>query len=492
MLRMKRTILSCVFAATAVMTSVRVVAQTREVMLTFDQALLMTMDNNPQMAAQKFEERAADLQRMSAVGLRFPRIDVNAAYAHLGKDIDVDIDLNGIKPGVKDFALGLIGELGQHGITLPPELINGALGLFNTDWGGMSLGLQKKDVFTAGATLTVPLYMGGKINAANRAAQLNLKTVVKQGEQAANALVSELAERYFGLVLAEQVVKVRQQVVDGVAVHLHDAIALEEQGIIARGERLYAEYKLAEAQRELLAARLEVQTIRSALAATLNTPLDCIPVSGMFVTEDLPAAQYFKDLAVLNSPLLQQVDLKRQLAEQNVKVQRAQFLPQIAALGAASFYDYQLSDMLPRWAVGATLSLNIFDGTSREHKYSAAKNTVRQVEALQVKAGNDIGVLVEKIYNRMKSYHDQMPSIEASIRFADEYLRIKNAAFREGMASSADVIDAQLNLAKVKTERMQAAYNFDLSLARLLEASGISGEFPDYLRSVRSRQIRFE
>lgn len=488
---MKKTVLWCALVAAASVSGGRLAAQTGEVMLTFDQALLMTMDNNPQMAAQKFEQRAADLQRMSAVGLRFPRIDVNAAYAHLAKDIDVDIDLNDIKPGVKDFALGLAGALEQQGITLPPELMTGAMKLFAKDW-GMSLGLQEKDVFTVGATLTVPLYMGGKINAANRAAQLNLKTVVKQGEQTANALVSELVERYFGLVLAEQVVKVRQQVVDGVGVHLHDAIALEEEGVIARGERLYAEYKLAEAQRELLAARLEVQTIRSALAATLNTPLECIPVSGMFVTEDMPEVHYFKELAVLNSPLLQQVDLKRQLAEQNVKVQRAQFLPQLAALGAASLYDYQLSDMLPRWAVGATLSLNIFDGTSREHKYSAAKNTVRQVEALQVKAGNDIGVLVEKIYNQMKSYHDQMPSIEASIRFADEYLRIKNAAFREGMASSADVIDAQLNLAKVKTERMQAAYNFDLSLARLLEASGMSGEFPDYIRSVRSRQIRFE
>ena len=33
----------------------------------------------------------------------------------------------------------------------------------------------------------------------------------------------------------------------------------------------------------------------------------------------------------------------------------------------------------------------------------------------------------------------------------------KNAAFLEGMSSSSDLVDAELNLAKVRAERMQAA-----------------------------------
>ena len=74
--------------------------------------------------------------------------------------------------------------------------------------------------------------MGGKINTANRAAKINEKTAVEQGNQNRNALVSELVERYYGLALARQVVEVRQQVVDGVGQHLKDAIALEQNGMI--------------------------------------------------------------------------------------------------------------------------------------------------------------------------------------------------------------------------------------------------------------------
>ena len=53
---------------------------------------------------------------------------------------------------------------------------------------------------------------------------------------------------------------------------------------------------------------------------------------------------------------------------------------------------------------------------------------------------------------------------------------MKNAAFLEGMSSSSDLIDAELNLAGVRTERLQAAYNYDLLLARLLEAAGAGSD----------------
>lgn len=69
---------------------------------------------------------------------------------------------------------------------------------------------------------------------------------------------------------------------------------------------------------------------------------------------------------------------------------------------------------------------------------------------------------------------------------------MKEAAFREGMSSSSDLIDAELNLAGVRTERLQAAYNFDLVLAQLLEAAGISDEFPAYAQRSDARVILFD
>ena len=250
---------------------------------------------------------------------------------------------------------------------------------------------------------------------------------------------------------------------------------------------------MTEAERELANARLQLETVTDALRNTLGAQeSDFRPVTSMFVLTRIEDAAYYKELAGWHNPLLEQVELKRRLAVEGVRVQRADFMPQIAAMGGASFYNYQVTGILPRWAVGVGVSFKIFDGLNREYKYSAAKQTVRRVEALQTKAGEDIGVLIEQLYNQLDNYANQIASIDASIDFAEEYLKAKSTAFLEGMASSSDLIDAELNLAKVRTERMQAAFNYDLALARLLEAAGISDEFSGYVRRSDARPILFD
>ena len=451
-------------------------------MLSLDEAVAVTLTENPALKAAAYEERAAQQQRRAAIGLRMPQINVTGAYAYMAKDIGFDFnDLKGpVKEGVAD---GLI----------PADKIPTLQGLLNpmmdADW---FLKVQDQSLGFVGGEVTVPIWMGGKINAANRAARINEKTAVAQGNQTRNALISELVERYFGLALATQVVAVRQQVVDGVRRHLEDARALERNGMIAQTERLYVEFKMAEAERELANAKLQAETIASALSNTLGRESDWRPVTAMFLLAKVEDLAYYQDLAQARNPLLSQVSLKRELAQEGVRAQRADFLPQVAAIGGGSFYNYQVAGLVPRWAVGVGVNIKIFDGLNREYKYSAAKQTVRRVGELQNKAGKDIAVLVEKLYNQMMNYRNQMTSIDASLKFAEEYLRMKNAAFLEGMSSSSDLIDAELNLAGVRTERLQAAYNYDLLLARLLEAAGISDEYPSYARRNDAQAVLFD
>ena len=454
--------------------------------LSLEEALEMTLSDNPAIRAAEFNRRAAQQERRAAIGLRMPQIGITGSYAYLGKDIE--IDLNNMKAPVQNLA-GQILQSGMIPSDYIPSISQMLSGAMAASW---ALPLQDRSLGFVGGDVTVPLWMGGKINAANRAARINEQTARSQGIQQRNALVSELVERYYGLALAQQVVVVRQQVVDGVRKHLEDAAALEAQGMISRSEKLYVEFKMSEAERDLQNAQSQVETIAAALNSTIGRTDDYLPVTAMFILERIEPLDHFRTLAAERNPLLDQVDQKRRLAYEGVRAQRSSFLPQVVAMGGMSFYDYQVSKVLPRWAVGVGVNFKLFDGLNREYKYSAAKQTVRRVEALQDKAGNDISVLVEKLYNQMENYRTQMASIEASLAFAEEYLKTKNAAFLEGMSSSTDLIDAELNLATVKTERIEAAYRYDVSLAQLLEAAGISDEFTAYMRRQDARRITFE
>ena len=470
-------------ALTAVM---QLPAQEQGRTLSLEEALEMTLSDNPAIRAAEFNRRAAQQERRAAIGLRMPQIGITGSYAYLGKDIE--IDLNNMKTPVQNLA-GQILQSGMIPSDYIPSISQMLSGAMAASW---ALPLQDRSLGFVGGDVTVPLWMGGKINAANRAARINEQTARSQGIQQRNALVSELVERYYGLALARQVVVVRQQVVDGVRKHREDAAALEAQGMISRSEKLYVEFKMSEAERDLQNAQSQVETIAAALNSTIGQTDDYQPVTAMFILERIEPLDHFRTLAAERNPLLDQVDQKRRLAYEGVRAQRSSFLPQVVAMGGMSFYDYQVSKVLPRWAVGVGVNFKLFDGLNREYKYSAAKQTVRRVEALQDKAGNDISVLVEKLYNQMENYRTQMASIEASLAFAEEYLKTKNAAFLEGMSSSTDLIDAELNLAGVRTERLQAAYNFDLLLAQLLEAAGISDEFSAYARRADARPILFD
>lgn len=89
---------------------------------------------------------------------------------------------------------------------------------------------------------------------------------------------------------------------------------------------------------------------------------------------------------------------------------------------------------------------------------------------------------VTKAYNELESVRQQHTLLDSSIALARENLRLQELSFREGQATSLDVIDARLQLGGSMLERARAAYDYDVALARLLEISGRLGQYHDYVR----------
>ena len=191
----------------AAMVPALALAQGERRMLSLDEAISVTLTENPAMKAAAYEERAAQQERRAAIGLRMQQINVTGSYAYMAKDIG--FDFNDMKGPVKDLTGKILGL-----IIDPTLLYNDIQGLLNpmmnADW---FLKVQDRSLGFVGGEVTLPIWMGGKINAANRAAKINEKSAAEQGNQTRNALISELVERYFGLALATQVVEVRRQVV---------------------------------------------------------------------------------------------------------------------------------------------------------------------------------------------------------------------------------------------------------------------------------------
>lgn len=439
--------------------------------LYYSDALNLASTQNLTIRAYEYEHRALDFDKKAMFGLWLPQFNLTGNYTFLSKDIG--IDMNNLKGDVGGIVGGIVESVPGLGGILAP-IVND---LMAKSWG---MTLQESQFGVLGASMIAPIYMGGKIRAAHNAAKIKIEESDNNKQQDLEKLNTELSERYFGLSLAKQVAMVREEVVVGMQKHYNDAVALERSGIIANSEKLYAEMFLARSKSDEKKANRDIISVNVALSNTLNAKGDYMPLTNMFILESIESLDYFIQYAMDKSPLLKGVAMKKELANQLVKAKRAEVLPTISAIGAANIVDYQVTSHIPRAMIGVSINYTLFNGARNINELRSSKEVVKRVDVLEQKARLDISTLIEKSYNDILSLGEQVESYNATINFANEYLRVKEKAFNEGMVASSDVVDAQLNLAKSKIERIELAYQYDVALAGLLEICGLSHAFNNY------------
>ncbi|MHC1652632.1 TolC family protein [Stenotrophomonas maltophilia] len=332
-------------------------------------------------------------------------------------------------------------------------------------------------------TAVLPLYTGGVIPAAQRAASAAHEQASAEREAQRQSLTVQLAQAYFGQRLAEQAVDVRRDVRDGLNRHLSDAEKLEREGFATRAQRLQATVARDKAEREYQKTVNDLATLKAALSTLLRSGGEVQPVSPLFVQRaPLAPVASFERTAQARQPQIARLRAMVTQAEQGVRVQQAKLKPQIFAFGQ---YDFRRRDEMltdPDWAFGIGLKYTFLSPNSRPAQISAARAQQDQAEAGLREAENQVALGVRKAWNELETARQQFVLLDSSIAQAQENLRLQELAFREGQATSLDVIDARLGLGGARVERAQAAYQYDIALAQLLEVSGQMDRFEEFRR----------
>jgi outer membrane protein TolC len=141
--------------------------------------------------------------------------------------------------------------------------------------------------------------------------------------------------------------------------------------------------------------------------------------------------------------------------------------------------------------VGVGLQWSLFDGNTRSRKVKAAQFQAMQADDFYAKAESDINSAITKYYQELHMYLEQINELDAAMDFTAEYSRAREKAFSEGMATATQVSDANLAVAKVKIDRLQAIYEWDVALSKLLYYSGISDKFVNYMSNPEIKLSRY-
>jgi len=472
-----------------------------ELNITFAQAYEQMQGNSHILKQSGYLEKEKEAERKALTGLRMPRVSISVNAVQMSESLELDLT------PVRDAIDPLYSALGNYGVfsgVLNPDpatssimpilpdnistqvvrgkLLEGQTAINEAEWVKT---IQEKRFLAVNANLIWPLYTGGKINAAIKASEIEKKEAELNSQLKRNELLSELVVRYYGLCLAQQAVKVREQVLDAMNKHLYDSQKLLEQGQIARVQFLHAQVAVSDADRELKKAKREMEIVERALQNTIvsDESVSIKTLSPLFFLKEIENEAMFIELAKNNNTHMKLVQSKKELASVGVKLEQSKYLPDVALLGTYDLVNKDLSPYLPKWTVGLGMKWTLFEGNARPRKLQSAKYKQNQVEEAGLKIEEDILTGIRKYHQELAMQSEQIESLEKTLEFANSYCDSQEKAFSEGLASSSDLVDANLLVAKTKIDRLQAMYKYDTSLASLLQLCGQPQLFNSYLAS---------
>ncbi|HIF9386270.1 TPA: TolC family protein [Photobacterium damselae] len=441
--------------------------------VSFSQAWQTVVSQNEGLAAERTKVEQAKYLQDAAWDLNLPQVSVGANYTRLDDNIEISpSDLFSSMPASGTDAGKVISQLAEQLSKLTGTDFNS---LFTSQ-------ITDKDVFTSSIRAIWPIFTGGRINAAQAIAEGKTEEAKYMLAMKKQATYEDLSRFYFGVVLAEQVYKTRQEVEAGLKQHFEHAVKLQQQGQIARVERLQAEAAYDKAKVETQKSKRDLEIVQVALTKLLNASSPITPTTTLFTNEQLPNLDSFLSQTLTTYPGLHLLDAKRKQANGLIDVEKGKYYPEVYLYGNYNIYDGHslAAELTPDWAVGVGVNIPLIDNTGRSGKLKAAHSAVSQVNHLQAQAKQDLSVLVEKTYKEANQALEEYQGLQSSLNLANENVRLREKAFSQGLSTSLDVVDAELFLASIKTQRLAASYQYITSLTRLLAISGQMSEFNQY------------
>ncbi|MEY8487056.1 TolC family protein [uncultured Parabacteroides sp.] len=446
--------------------------QTETMDLSLEQSLTLLQSENKSLRIAGKEVELAKNEQQKLNAFWYPTISAAGAYVHMSNPVEVRQSLNQFTDPAKEyvhsilpndqFISSLLDKIGQNTLTLP---------------------LISQNVTTIDANLTWPLFTGGKRIYAGKIGKTLVSVAEVNREQVSANQQALLIESYFGLRLGQRVVEVKTETYNSLKTHYDQALKLEQQGMINRAERLVAQVSMEEAKRELESARKDLEVASQALKSLINVgeEQEIRTTTSLFINESIPSAGYFKEMIPFNNYLVNQLKLQESIAHNQLKIGRTGYLPNIALIGKQTLYADGLDKyLMPRTMIGVGFTWNIFDGLDREKKIRQARLTSQSLAIGKEKAVTDLQVGVDKFYSQMQNAMDNVKALNTTLEMSNELVRIREKSFKEGMATSSDVVDAEVVLSKVKTAFLLAYYQYDVALANLLSICGIPEAFHQY------------
>jgi len=295
-------------------------------------------------------------------------------------------------------------------------------------------------------------------------------------------LIKRLADGYFDFLYAEENLKVLDEEKRAIEAQLNMAKRLFQAGeatltdIHDAEARYYdVEFRLADAEKNLYAKK-----------KVLSRMIGEEPVSVATLAERPPLEQIdpqkpddWVAIAKTESPYVGFYALQRGVAEDELKKQRAQWLPSLALVAnhiKTNTNDYLRTDTLSYRTVGIQVNMNILSGGYITAKINEAKERFLQAGKDYEKALSEVSQGIVESFFGVKSSVAGIQSSDSAVRASLLSVASTEKGYQAGIRTFVDVLNAESNLYRAKLNYLKSNYDYIKSLVSLYFYAGTVSE----------------
>ncbi len=182
-----------------------------------------------------------------------------------------------------------------------------------------------------------------------------------------------------------------------------------------------------------------------------------------------------KQAALASRPDLKALEHLLAMSDINVSITRSAYWPTVtlqmdmtADKGSAS----SPSSWTTGWDAVIAVSVDLWNWGLTRNKVDRARSDREKLAQDAALYRQQVEMEVERAWQELKAALEKLASTRTGEVAAQENLRVASLLYREGMATTADVLDAQTGLAQARTASAQALYACHAAAAELRRATG--------------------
>lgn len=418
-----------------------VMAQSQNVELDLTKAIEIALSENPTIKIANLEIERFDYVKKETIGNLLPTLSATGGYGH---------------PIIKNKMAG-------------------------------DLSFEADNTFSAGASLTVPLFAPG-VYSTMKLNDEQMRAAVESARASRINMISDVRKAFYNILLAEQSLIVLLESEKTIQQTVDQTRTMYDNGLAAEYDLISAEVQLSNLRPTIIQTTNSIKVAKRLLKMYLSLPesveISLIGTLDAFKGAIISASSQLSTDVTENSDL-KSIEIQESILNRQYKVSKTSRMPTLgfysnfnivgddfninamngflgggesgAPAPAPSAYKYRWQKPL---TVGFQLAVPIFSGLKNVNRDRQIKNSISQLQYQREYLKQSINVEVKSAINDIITAREQMYANEKTVGQANKAYSIANTRYGAGAGTILELNTSQLSLTQAQLNYTQAIYDY--------------------------------